>query len=204
MRVLEPTSEAQMVALFLQAEIQSTRWRDTILQLLQQQGWHRSLVDTPDARSEKENIQRAKLLGDFRGWKQNRDLFENWPTNGSVRWFQVLLGADDLARVRYIDYSYWNELSSDTRLVTVAAQNIRAGVTSCGVPNDGFWSAVRALKEGTTFPDLILIGASEAVLDTEPFTLLEGHVRATAYLLSEQPVAHVSALLGIHPDFVHW
>jgi hypothetical protein len=42
----------------------------------------------------------------------------------------------ELARVRYVDYDYWVELSGGTHLAADAAPRIRAGVAPFGVSSD--------------------------------------------------------------------
>lgn len=102
--------------------------------------------------------------------------------------------------MRYIDYSYWNELSGGSRLPEDAARSICANVEVYGVSNDGFLRAVEALRKGETFLELILIGTSPDVL-----IVLEGHVRLTAYLLAwEYEPEELPVLIGISPDFVGW
>jgi hypothetical protein len=51
----------------------------------------------------------------------------------TVRWVWAWLTAVELAQVRYIEYSYWNEISGGTRLAADAAKSIRAGVRPYGV-----------------------------------------------------------------------
>lgn len=200
MRVLSGSTEAEMVAIFLRAEIDSGRWGQTIRDLLVRHGLDRSIVDAPDLGNADEIAARARILGEFRGYGQNRSLFDGYPA--AVTWRRVALDADDLPQLRYIDYSYWNELSGGTRRASVAAENVRRGVESCGVPNDGFWKAVRALQGGARFPELILVGTDATAASQ---IVLEGHVRLTAYLLApEHTPAEVSALVGTAPEFATW
>jgi hypothetical protein len=60
--------------------------------------------------------------------------------------------------VRYIEYSYWNELSGGSRLPGDAAERIRAGVRVSGVSNGRFIAAARAVRRGERFSPLILAG----------------------------------------------
>jgi hypothetical protein len=118
------------------------------------------------------------LLGDFRGYKQGRDLFLSFPDN--VAWHRALLSLEELNRVRYIDYSYWNQLSGGSRLPADAAVNIRAGKVVFGQSTQGFLHLARELQQGAKFPELILTGVSS----TSDLVVLEGHVRLTAYFLA--------------------
>jgi hypothetical protein len=199
MRLLETLDEPIMVATFLQAEIDSPRFRRDLLRLIERDRRDRDLIDRPDTADEEENRYRARLLGEFRGYGQNRDLFSRFPEN--VSWFRYALAREELAQVRYIDYSYWNELSGGSRLPSDAAKNIRAGIEIYGVSNTGFLGMAEALRKGARFPELILVG-------THPGTdlvALEGHARLTAYALAPECIpVEVSVLIGFSPDLEPW
>ncbi|HLZ22850.1 MAG TPA: hypothetical protein VKQ30_12070 [Ktedonobacterales bacterium] len=177
MRHLHPISEDEMVAVFLQTEIASTRFRSAILAILQRDGHDRRVIDRPDLSNETENSYRRQVLGKHRGYRRNADVFTGVPDH--VRWYRALATPTDLAHVRYINYDYWTELSGGSRMATDAAVRIRQGVEAFGVGNGGFWYMADALQAGATFPNLILVGEDE----NSPLTLLEGHVRLTAYFL---------------------
>ncbi len=81
--------------------------------------------------------------------------------------------------VRYIDYSYWNELSGGSRLPRDAAIRIRSGITVFGMSTDPFLKMAEALQQGAQFPELILVGTKP---DAD-LVVLEGHARLTAYAL---------------------
>jgi hypothetical protein len=84
-----------------------------------------------------------------------------------------------VARVRYTEYSYWNELSGGSRLPVDAAVRIRAGIRVFDVPNDRFRAAALAVARGVRFDPLILGGVTPAGL-----VCLEGHLRLTGYALA--------------------
>lgn len=198
MRLVQPITEDEMVALFLRTEIQSARHRDAILALLQRDGRESRIVEAPDLNDADANAYRVRLLGDFRGYKQRRELFETFPDE--VGWYRAIITKAELAYVRYIDYSYWNELSGGSRLPSDAARNIHAGVEVYGVANTGFWKTARAVEDGAVFPELILVGTSVTSL-----IVLEGHVRLTAYfLVPERLPTEMNVLLGLSPGFSAW
>jgi hypothetical protein len=115
-------------------------------------------------------------------------------------WYRAVISKEEIARVRYIVYSYWNELSGGSRLPSDAAANIRAGLVVYDVPNDNFWKTSQAVADGIMFPELILVGTSPAAL-----IVLEGHVRLTAYCLAlEWLPAEMTVLVGLSPDFASW
>ena len=74
-------------------------------------------------------------------------MFEDFP--GQVCWIRAVLTPGELARVRYIEYSYWNELSGGSRLPGAAAERIRTGVRAFGVLNGRFIAAARAVRRGS-------------------------------------------------------
>jgi hypothetical protein len=63
----------------------------------------------------------------------------------------------ELARVRYVDYDYWVELSGGTRLAADAAPRVRAGVAPFGVPSGRALGMAQEVAGGARFPPLILV-----------------------------------------------
>ncbi len=114
MRLIAEITEQEMVATFLQAEIRSERFGPDLAQLMHRDGMSPTVIEQPDLMNADENAYRLRLLGEFRGYGQNRDLFENYPSH--VAWQRVALTPEELLQVKYIDYSYWNEISNGTRL----------------------------------------------------------------------------------------
>src|SRR5262245_38036307 len=196
MRLLEAITEDEMVAVFLKTEINSMRFSADIMALLRRDGMSRRIIDTPDTRNQEENAYRIRLLGDFRGYKQGRALFSSFPDE--VSWRRALLSGEELSRVRYIDDSYWNELSGGSRLPTDAAMNIRAGKIVFGQSTQWFLNLARELERGAMFPELILTGVSP----TSDLVVLEGHVRLTTYFLAPHCIPdEMQAIVGFSPDF---
>jgi hypothetical protein len=169
------SSENEMIALFLQTEIRSDRYRDEILRVLSDLGLQESIILEPDMRSDEENVLREEVLARFRGYGEEREIFEGFPKN--VRWTWAYLSKSDLEKVKYIDYDYWVELSGGSRKAKDAAGNIRNGVEIFGVSNDGFLAGARALAGGSAFPPMIFVS------DYENIIVLEGHFRLTVYML---------------------
>ena len=196
MRLLEAITENEMVAVFLKTEINSVRYSADILALLRRDEMSRRIIDMPDIRNQEENAYRIRLLGDFRGYKQGRDLFLSFPDD--VSWYRAMLSREELDRVRYIDYSYWNELSGGSRLPADAATNIRAGKVVFGQSTQGFLNLARELQQGAKFPELILTGVSP----TSDLVALEGHVRLTTYFLAPHCIPdELQVIVGFSPDF---
>jgi hypothetical protein len=199
MRLLRAITEDEMVSVFLKTEINSVRFEPQILALLHRDGKDRNVVDTPDLSNAQENTYRMRLLGDFRGYRRNAGLFIGFPDR--VEWHRAVLTPDELIRVRYIDYSYWNELSSGMRLPTFAAETVRAGKVIYGQNTQGYLELAKELCRGARFPELILT----AVSPIAPLVVMEGHVRLTAYALALDclpPMMEV--VVAFSPDFSQW
>lgn len=201
MLVIESISEDEMIAVFLKAEINSPRFGDTILKFLAQHNLHRRMIDQPDTAIELENQIRRDLLDAYRGYTQRQEghFFENFP--GSMTWIRAALNREDLSRVRYINYSYWNELSSSTRRPNDAAPNIRNGVVIFKVSSQPFLDAAQTFKQSPHFPEMIFVGTSL----TDDLVILEGHFRMTVYFLEPDLIPdEITAIVGISPDIQRW
>jgi len=190
MQLIRPTTEADMVAVFLKAEIESERFGSLVRELLERQGKNRTIVDAPDIGHCDEDRYRRDLLSAYRA-----HVFEELPPH--IVWYRALLNRDEVAKVRYTDYSYWNELSGYSRLPSVAAAAIRAGREIYGETNEGFLRAAQALREGAVFPELILVGVSS----TDQLTVFEGHGRLTAYMLAPECLPEaLEVIVGFAPE----
>lgn len=179
-----------MIAVFLRTELTSERFGDKIQQQLDKDGRSRALVESPDLGNEADNAYRRQLLASYRAY-----LFEE--LSPQLRWYWASLTPDEVAQIRYIDYSYWNELSRNTRLPAVAAETIRAGREVFGVSSAGFLKLEAALRRGAKLPPLIVVGAEPSA----PLTVIEGHLRLTAYLLAPECLpAELEVLVGFTPE----
>ncbi|MCA1623893.1 MAG: hypothetical protein LC778_08860 [Acidobacteria bacterium] len=187
-----------MVATFLRAEITSSRFSKDILRILERDGIDRKVIDNPDINETDENQYRAALLGEFRGYKRNEELFEDFPND--VKWYRVLLDRSDLLKIRYMNYSYWIDLSGGSRLVTDAVKRVVAGEIGKATA-DWIRATADAVKKGVSFPELILVSRNRR----SGLIVLEGHLRATAYLLSlDYLPPDLSAIVGYSEGINVW
>jgi hypothetical protein len=177
MQHIEPISEDEMVAVFLKTEIASTRFARDILAILARAGQPRTIIEQPNLTDPRENTYRRGVLGEWRGYGRDADVFRHFPTD--VRWYRATIEKAEFAALRYINDDYWIELSGGSRSAVDAAARIRGGIEAFGVGNGGFWWMAEALCKGAAFPELILVGKDERA----PLVVLEGHVRLTAYCL---------------------
>jgi hypothetical protein len=196
-RVIAESSADEMVATFLLGELTSERFGPSIRVELTAAGLSDQLLIAADLADEKANRARRDLLGATRGYGHGRWLFDaDFPAD--VRWVRAILTPGDLAQVRYVDYSYWNELSGGSRLPIDAATRIRQGVRVFGVSNSRFLDAAQALARGERFPPLLLVGVQHGSL-----VCLEGHLRLTAHALAGYPM-EVECLVGTAPTMDRW
>src|SRR5271157_463585 len=120
MKILKQITEDEMIAEFLKAEINSKRFGKRIIKALNTKP--KTIITKPNLKNKKENQFRRTLLGKVRGFGRNKNLFEDFPKD--IRWFRANITKDELKKVKYINYSYWNELSNKTRSPIQAARNI--------------------------------------------------------------------------------
>jgi hypothetical protein len=184
--------EEAMVAHFLLTELHSVRFGVAIRGLLEQERLDVQLIECPDLNNSSENVQRAELLGAFRGYGRNADVFTGLPED--VQWWQAFVSMADLERIKYINDPYWIDFSGGSRLVIDAAKRILVGA----MPDvaAGYRSLAHALAQGAQFPELILLYNPKQ----DELVVLEGHVRVTAYvlfmLLAESTPSELPVLVG--------
>ena len=189
MNYLRESSEDEMISEFLKAEYLSERFSEQIKSEMSQLLIAEHVILEADIESANENAQRKKLLGEFRGYGLNQEMFERFPA--VTAWNLCSFSSDDLERIRYIDYSYWNELSAGTHLPMAAAETIRKGITIYGQDNDGFLRAAEYIRSGGTFPRMFFLTS-----DFDKFVIVEGHLRMTAYALAPEYFNHVEVIVG--------
>jgi hypothetical protein len=194
MRPLQPITEHEMVAHFLQTEVYSVRFREELLKLLARDGLEPRLFEAPDLCDAEENAHRLRLLGDYRGYRRHEGIFMYVPDD--TAWYRTALDREALARIRYINYDYWTELSGGTRRVIDAAPRIRTGIEIFGQSTQWALGMARAVEQGAVFPEPILV-ATDAASD---LTVIEGHARATAYCLALEHVPDpLPVIVGFGP-----
>ena len=199
MQLVGDSSEHEMIATFLGAELSSERFGPTLRALLQDDGVDARVVSAPDLTSAPENAYRRGLLGRFRGYGHNRDLFAGFPSD--LAWRHAAVAPAELLAIRYINYAYWVALSGGTRLPRDAARAIRAGRRVFDVPLDGFLRSAEALRQGAQFPELICVRTHAGA----PLVAMEGHLRLTAYALAPEIIpTPITILLGTAREIAGW
>ena len=188
MHILRDASEEEMVLAFLREELDSRRFREQILKVLKDAKVSEKLILEGDIANEGQNVLRKQVLGIFRGYP-DREIFEHYPSG--VAWKYGVFEAADLNRLRYVDYSYWNELSKGTSSPVQAAETICRGEEIYNISNQYFLEGKEMLEQGMTFPPLIVLTCGN-----EMYLILEGHCRATAYALLPKAFEGTEAYIG--------
>ena len=188
MRLLRNATEDEMVLAFLRQESESPRFRENVLDALKNAGAGEALIREGDPDDGEQNKLRRRVLGFFRGYP-DREIFANYPTDAV--WKYGSFEAEDLERLRYVDYDYWNGLSGGTSSPIRAAEAVRQGKEVFGVSNAYFLKGRDELARGKRFPPLIVMTCGNGL-----YLLLEGHCRATAYALLPEAFAGTEAYVG--------
>jgi hypothetical protein len=200
MHGFRPASESEVVLAFLRGEIDSDRFGNDVRQALIDAGGLQ-LVRSPDLDSGEENRARERALAAARGWR-NTELFEGFPQK--VDWYHGVLQPGDLSRVRFIDYSYWNELSGGSRRPVDVLPTLRSGrpptwLTELGT--DWCFEFAAWLAKAEAVDDLIVM----ATPDLSELVVLEGHARLTAIFVGGlQRRLTVRAYLGLSAAIRQW
>jgi hypothetical protein len=171
---LAPATEHEMIAAFLQAEINSSRYGDLIKAALRQIGFARLVIDAPDTSDANANAVRRSVFAAYRGYP-NGLLFTGFPP---VTWHRVRLEFADFQRMRYANHPTLVALSGASRLVSDGAANFAARIPGAAVMGH-VANIIPAIQAGKAFPPLV------AAQDTDgSLILVEGHSRATAYVIT--------------------
>jgi hypothetical protein len=199
-RELTRLTEDDMIAAFVRAELHSERFGAAVRAAMRRHRVPRRVVEHPDTAEAVQNAQRLAVLRDYRRYGLDRSLFEGFPYEDVV-WSRVALTRDEVLRIRYIDYDYWVELSGGTRLPEEAATRIRAGVDVFGVPSSGFLPLAEAVRQGSAFPELILVAKDEYSY----LVVMEGNARLTAYFLAPEYIPdELGVLVGFSAAITNW
>ena len=106
-----------------------------------------------------------------------------------LAWWRVRVDATDVARLHYINWDFWVEVTGGTRLATTYASAKLAETNGPGA----MYAALRdAFVAGGLVPEIILVDSGP---DTR-LVILEGHVRATAMAMAGGDLKTRMALLG--------
>lgn len=183
MKTIRTSSPDEAVLVWLQAELKSKRFQNDLQKSLEKYEINAQIITSPSLSDVSENGLRLKVLKDYRDWFEDDVYVYNWKL--------VELSTSDIKTLRYIDYSYWNELSDNTHLVGVAAENVERGKVIFDVSNAHFFELAKAAEAGTQFAPIVVIEKEQGL------EIVEGHARATGYLLANSSTEPLRAIIGI-------
>ena len=190
MKILNKSSENEMVSLFLYEEIKSERWVNQINKILDKENINKNIILNPDLNDKNENELRKLVLKIFRGYN-NKKIFKNYPEN--INWNWVILDKKDILKIKYITYDYWEELTNGTRYAKDSVKNIKKNTEIFGVSNNNFIELSEYIKTGNKVDPLIILTSLEK---KENMIVLEGHVRLTAINLAIDYIEEIKVLMG--------
>jgi hypothetical protein len=200
-------TEDEVIAEFLRAEIDSTQQvKEWIMQCLSLHGRDRGLIDSPNLANADDNAIRKSILDYTRGYTSRIGLFHGFPLDAS--WRRVTLETNDLQTMRYINDDlagrHWIRLSAGTRLIADGARNFCKEHAIPTTARDAFSRAIQpiafivtALRVGKQLPDLIAAETRDGSL-----IIIEGHKRATAYLVAK--IDTVEAFIASSSSLREW
>jgi hypothetical protein len=190
MKVLGKSSENEMISLFISEEVKSARYKNNILEIINTEKIDKNIIDNPDLSNKADNKLRKLILKKFRGY-DNKGIFTNFPRK--VDWNWVTLDKEDLLKIKYISYDYWEELSNGTRFAKDSVENIKNGVEVFGVSNRNFVTISEYIKQGNQLDPLIVMAPVE---NKQKMIVLEGHARLTGMNLAIKYITEIKVLMG--------
>jgi hypothetical protein len=203
MRMIKAASEAEMIALFLLTEWKSSRFGSALHQIVHESDQPSELVTRPNLDSGADNAARRDVLGRFRGFGRDEDLFEGFPQADEVQWEWAELDPGEVLAIRYVRYSYWDEISGGTRLPPAAAEFVRRGGKVFGhMTTAHFLDAANQVRvRWPDWPPIIAVRGAPA----DRLVVLEGRARLTIMAIAAGAIPGVSrVLIGTSPSMRTW
>jgi hypothetical protein len=188
--------ECEVVLAFLQAEVLSPRFADSILGLLQNNGLSQAeLIANADLENPLHNAITQAILRAYRGYADNKFLFTGFPAD--VAWRSVEIERPDQVRLKFAKEQTWVQLSEGTRSVKRLAEKIARDEVPANSA-EHVLAIQKALMGGTKLAPLVVVEGDEGDL-----ILVEGHCRATAYVGLDWNCS-IPALLGSSAQMRSW
>jgi len=183
MKAIKRINLSEVVAEFLKAELKSPRFSSDVRSSLENSGFTEEIILNPNLGSKSENMARREVLRNYRKWLK---------FSPHLYWYYVEISLKELGDMYYIDYNYWNELSHNTRLVRFGAKTVQEDRAAHGVSNDGYWSTLKSIRDGAVIPPIIFKSIGKG-----KYELIEGHMRATSYMLLNSELTKIKAIAGL-------
>lgn len=187
MNVIRNSNENEMILEFLKGEIKSNRFNKDLYKVLNELNIDENIIVNGNINKDEENKLRLNIMNKYRGYP-NKELFENFPN--IYEWKYAELNSNDIDKIYYIDYDYWNILSNNTSKSTIAAKVINSGKEVFDVSNKQYIDGLKYL-DNNKFPPIILITCNEI-----KYLIIEGHLRMTVYGLDPSKLNNTYAYIG--------
>jgi hypothetical protein len=192
---LGPAQACEMIHAFLKAEVDASRYRESVLHWLAISGYtRRELIDNANLSDARENQVRTSILRNYRGFP-DKFLFTGFPADAI--WRRTEIQPHELSRLRYAKYRDWLLYSDNTRKPHRLVEKMDHGE----IPSQDaarFRAIQNALERGERFPELITVEGQ-----ADELILVEGHSRATAYVACHFN-ENVPIFLASSPSMHHW
>ncbi len=186
MNVIRKSNEDEMILEFLKGEISSNRFNKKLSDVLDKLCLDKKII-LDGKFSNDENKLRKEIMFLYRGYP-DKELFNNFPKE--IEWEFVSFDEEDLDKIYYIDYDYWDLLSRGSSKSSGASITIREGREIYEVSNKPFLDGVEYLKDNS-FPPIILLTCND-----ERFLIIEGHSRITVYGLVPEKFKNTFGFIG--------
>jgi O-antigen/teichoic acid export membrane protein len=185
LRIIRRVSEDEVIAEFLKSDFHKPAFEDY-------QEVLRELVMKPDLDNSVENAKRRALL-----FIQHLSLWSELPKG--TEWFEVEVGAADLAQIRVFPRARWRKLARGNFSLPTIVERIRT-FSSHNIVEDSFLSKIAAIRDwlqlDTNPGAVLLIGLHE----NEPLTILDGNHRLVAATMTPSGSLHKFRFLcGLSP-----
>jgi len=197
MKIIKEISENEMILAFLKAEFESERFSKYLKECLSKYNLKESLIYMADLENLTDNELRKEILSDYREYNSNQGLFEGFPT--TLDWYDVTVDYNELKKIHYINYSYWNEISNHTRLPINAIDKIKRNELIYGQESRPFLELSKKIDNGLVVERIITVTNQTH----SKMVVLEGHARLTGLILSKKKTEY-RMILGVSNKIEEW
>ena len=118
MQFLEKSSEAEMVAEWLKAEMWSPRFSGPLKKIVRKFKQGQGIINNPRLTDKRENLLRRKILFSYR-----QETLKQFPQK--ISWQKVTLNLYDLQKIKYSNKDYLNERSLSVKLAKAAVKHVK-------------------------------------------------------------------------------
>lgn len=202
--------EANVVLLFLRAELGSPRYKALALRKLRGWGDGEGLVARANLQDAGENAARRELLEVITRHDGPVGLFDGFPRD--MEWWTARPSVERLLHTHYVNLPAWTWFSRGTRRLEDGARTVFEYNGSLGnIPVDAFWQAAQRCINypvpGVDPPDPSVILVAQRPTDDFP-VIFDGHLRLTGWALAQligaRDVRRPTVIIGLAPNLHGW